>query len=218
MRMAQKQILAPRMIQSMEILQLPIMALQERIEQEIQENPCLDVQEADPDLPDESAEIERPDAPTLEEREMVVDESKDNKDDFERLVEMDREYPDQYDERSRISSQRTEDSSDRQHDVIANMADRPQTLHDYLHEQLSWHQPSEALRTMCDRIIYNLDPSGYLQGPLQDLLDADAGPEQLKLAQEALALIQRLDPPGVAARDLRECLLLQLNYLQPALK
>ncbi len=56
MRMVQKQILAPRMIQSMEILQLPILALQERIDQEMQENEALELQELDPDLPEEEAE------------------------------------------------------------------------------------------------------------------------------------------------------------------
>ena len=60
--MVQKQVLAPRMIQSMEILQLPILALQERIEQEMQENPVLELQEEDPDLPAEPADelAERP--------------------------------------------------------------------------------------------------------------------------------------------------------------
>ena len=60
MRMVQKQILAPRMIQSMEILQLPIMALQERIEQEMQENEALELQELDPDLPEEEDEARQP--------------------------------------------------------------------------------------------------------------------------------------------------------------
>ena len=64
MRMVQKQILAPRMIQSMEILQLPIQALEERIEQEMEENPVLELQEEDPDLPAEAAEPEPPDRPT----------------------------------------------------------------------------------------------------------------------------------------------------------
>ncbi len=76
--MVQKQVLAPRMIQSMEILQLPILALQERIEQEMEENPVLDLQEDDPDLPAETAEVEEPDspdAPSEEERELVIDET-----------------------------------------------------------------------------------------------------------------------------------------------
>src|SRR6202043_2263064 len=94
LKLVQKQILAPRMIQSMEILQLPIMELQERIEQEIAENPCLDKQENDPDLPDEPAEDEEnPNAPTQEERELVVDETKNNQEDFERLLNLDEEWP-----------------------------------------------------------------------------------------------------------------------------
>jgi RNA polymerase sigma-54 factor len=64
MRMVQKQILAPRMIQSMEILQLPILALEERIEQEMEANPILEIREEDPDLPAETAEHEpRPTPP-----------------------------------------------------------------------------------------------------------------------------------------------------------
>ena len=55
-RQLQTQKLAPRMIQSMEILQLPIQALEERIEQELQENPILEMRENDPDLPDEEIE------------------------------------------------------------------------------------------------------------------------------------------------------------------
>ena len=72
LRLVQKQVLAPRMIQSMEILQLPMMALQERIEQEMQENEALELVEEDPDLPDEEVEAPNPDAPTPEERELVV--------------------------------------------------------------------------------------------------------------------------------------------------
>src|ERR1700676_1576285 len=99
-KMSQNMILAPRMIQSMEILQLPIMALQERIEQEIQENPVLDLAEEDLDSLEEPAEGENPNAPSEEERELVVDENKDNLDDFERLLNMDEEWPDHFEERS----------------------------------------------------------------------------------------------------------------------
>jgi RNA polymerase sigma-54 factor len=212
MRMAQKQILAPRMIQSMEILQLPILALEERIEQEIQENEALEVQELDPDLPEEeTAEQVNPDAPTVEERELVVDEKKNNEDDFERLLQMDEEWPDHFEERSRPSATRLEEEGERKHDAMANAVDRPESLNDYLHHQLSWFEIEPAVRQMCDRIIYNLDANGYLQGRLEDLLDPDAPPSQLEVAKRALSVVQKLDPPGVAARDLKECLLLQLT-------
>ncbi len=212
MRMVQKQILAPRMIQSMEILQLPILALEERIEQEIQENETLEVQELDPDLPDdETAEQVNPDAPTVEERELVVDEKKNNEDDFERLLQMDEEWPDHFEERSRPSATRLEEEGERKHDAMANAIDRPESLNDYLHHQLSWFEVEPAVRQMCDRIIYNLDANGYLQGQLEDLLDPDAPAGQLEIAKRALAIVQKLDPPGVGARDLKECLLLQLS-------
>jgi RNA polymerase sigma-54 factor len=211
LRMVQKQVLAPRMIQSMEILQLPIMALQERIEQEMQENPALELQEEDLDLPEEPVEIVNPDAPSEEERELVVDENKNNEDDFERLLNMDEEWPDHFEERSKPSSSRTEEEGQRAHDAMANMVARPQSLQDYLHDQLGWFEITVELRQMADRIIYNLDANGYLQGRIEDLIEPDAPPEQLAMAQQALTLVQRLDPPGVAARDLRECLLLQLK-------
>ncbi len=203
------------MIQSMEILQLPIMALQERIEQEIQENPVLDLAEEDLDLPEEPVEAENPNAPSEEERELVVGEEKNNEEDFERLLNMDEEWPDHFEERLRPSSTRVEEEGARKHDAMANMVARPQSLQDYLHDQLGWFNLGPELRAMADRIIYNLDANGYLQSRLEEIIDPTAGPEQLALARQALAIVQKLDPPGVAAHDLRECLLLQLTPGMP---
>jgi RNA polymerase sigma-54 factor len=95
------------------------------------------------------------------------------------------------------------------------MAARPQSLQDYLHDQLSWFDLEPELRALADRIIYNLDTNGYLQGRLEDLLGPEVDKDLLALAEEALLLVQRLDPPGVGARDLRECLLLQLTPGMP---
>ncbi len=211
MRMAQKQVLAPRMIQSMEILQLPIMALQERIDQELQENPTLELTDVDPDLPEESYEAENPDAPSDTEKELVVDENKNNEEDFERLVNMNEEWPDHFEERSRPSTNRIEQLSAGRHDAMANLVDRPQTLQDYLRDQVSWFDLDDGLKHLVERIIYNLDKHGRLQGQLDDLLPPDAAPERLALAERALEIVQRLDPLGVGARDDRECLLLQLK-------
>src|SRR5215470_12144192 len=105
MQLAQKQVLAPRMIQSMEILQLPMMALQERIEQEMEDNPVLD--QVEPDGQQEGdAEAEPVEVPEGEEihstsvaeteRELVVREGTDNADDFERLLNMAENLPDDY--------------------------------------------------------------------------------------------------------------------------
>ncbi len=214
-RQVQKQILAPRMIQSMEILQLPILALQERIEQELQENPVLELREEDPDLPSEEVEVEPPDAPTDEERELVIDESESNERDFERLLKMDEEWPEHFEEHSRPSRNRVDEEGERKHDAMANMVARPPSLHDYLRDQLGWFDLDAATRAMAERIIYNLDANGYLQSSLEDLVGPTGTADDLALATRALAVVQRLDPPGVGARDLRECLVLQLTPGMP---
>lgn len=213
MRQVQKQILAPRMIQSMEILQLPIMALQERIEQEMNENPLLELEEVDPALPDEPEERENPNAPTDTEKELVVDSEHNNAEDFERLLDLDREVPDHFDELPRKSATRLDEEGDRKHDAMANAVSRPESLNDYLSHQLGELELEPDLHRMCERIISSLDAEdgGYLKTSLEDLLPPDATPAQLELAQEALEIIQHLEPAGVAARDLRECLLLQLT-------
>src|SRR6266480_4351668 len=212
-RQLQVQKLAPRMIQSMEILQLPLQELQERIEQELVENPALELQERDPTLPDEPEEREDPAAKEIDEKPLVVDEAQHNADDFERLLNLDREVPEYFEETTRRSASRIEEDSERAHDVIANVAERPESLQDYLMHQLGESEVDPAMLTLCERIISTLDPKdgGYFRASLRDLLPADATPEQLKQAERCLSLVQSLDPPGIAARDLRECLLAQLT-------
>ncbi|MCG8448346.1 MAG: RNA polymerase factor sigma-54 [Pirellulales bacterium] len=221
MQMAQKQVLAPRMIQSMEILQLPIIALQERIEQEMEDNPVLDQIEPTEESNFSDDEQISPDAPSEAERELVVKDDANNEEDFERLMNMAENLPDDYEERSRPSRGQMEAEADRRHDAMANMVSRPESLLDYLQHQLTWHDLNDELRRMCERIIYNLDTNGYLKAPLEDLLspppaeiNGDANTwrdEQLKLAEEALTIVQQLDPRGVGARSLKECLMLQLT-------
>lgn len=216
-RQVQKQIMAPRMIQSMEILQLPILALQERIEQELSENPVLELLESDENAPSEEAERENPDAPSESEKEMVVDEKGDNADDFERLVDLDRELPEYFDDRTRSSANRISEESDRKHDAIANLAERPESLHDYLNHQLGELELEPEIARLAERIVSTLDPrdGGYFRSSLRDLLPPSAGPEQLELAELALQIVQQLDPLGIASRDLRECLLIQLRPDMP---
>ena len=229
MRMAQKQVLAPRMIQSMEILQLPMMALEERIEQEIQNNETLEVDE--PGV--EGAEVETGtavklgDAPdpaperTADERPLVVDQEHANQADFERSYDWSSEYPESDDDRSRPSAGRVEEASDRYLDAMANMEERPETLFHHLHEQLANYELSPGAREAAERIIYNLDTNGYLPMAPEDLVDpetpreSEAWQAQVALLREALAVVQGMEPAGVGARDLRECLLLQIRPDMP---
>src|SRR3954462_7304523 len=221
MQLAQKQVLAPRMIQSMEILQLPLMALQERIEQEMENNEMLEQVEVDENEP-ETAEVndEATSSVADTERELVVKDDRNNEDDFERLLNMAENLPDDYEERSRPSLNRIEQEGDRRHDAMANMLARPETLVDYLHHQLSWFEIDAAVRRMAERIMSSLDTNGYLKTPLEELLPPVAAEvngdlqayrtKQMVIAEEALRVVQRLDPRGVGARTLKECLLLQL--------
>jgi RNA polymerase sigma-54 factor len=221
MRMAQKQVLAPRMIQSMEILQLPVMALEERIEEEIQNNETLEMEEAGLDGPvpeavgligdAEPTTVER----TVVEKPLVVDQDHANQADFERTYDWANEYPDSDDDRSRPSAAQIEQAGDRYLDVMANMAERPETLCDHLHAQISNYELSDVERAAADKVIYNLDANGYLPMPLEDLVDAEGPPEQITHLYKALAAVQNMDPPGVGARDLKECLLLQIRHDTP---
>lgn len=209
------------MIQSMEILQLPLQALEERIEAELGENPVLELQDdGQSAAPAADGQVSPDDAPPaaaekdLEDKPLVVDEAHGNQDDFERLLNLDREMPDYFDETPRKSSGRIEEDGERMHDALANVADRhPQTLQDYLLHQIGEMEITPEMHAMAEKIISTLDPrdGGYFRSSLRDLLPADAGPEQVKLAEEALALVQELEPPGIAARDLKECLLKQLT-------
>ena len=110
MQLAQKQVLAPRMIQSMEILQLPLMALQERIEQEMEDNPVLDQVEVDENEPEKPPTVDDEATSSVAdtERELVVKDDRNNEDDFERLLNMAENLPDDYEERSRPSLNRIE--------------------------------------------------------------------------------------------------------------
>ena len=219
MRMAQKQVLAPRMIQSMEILQLPLMALEERIEQEIQNNETLEVEEAEGETSageqggaaEPTAAAER----TVDEKPLVVDQEHANQADFERSYDWASEYPDSDDDRSRPSAGRIDEASDRYLDAMANMQERPETLFHHLQDQLSNYDLDEAGRLAAEKIIYNLDANGYLPMPLEELVDPDGPKDQLDHLRKALQVVQGMDPAGVAARDLKECLLLQIRPDMP---
>lgn len=213
-RQLQTQKLAPKMIHSMEILQLPVMALQERVEQELSENPMLEVQD-DEFVPDDSEnESQNPDKPTEDERELVVrEDDQSNADDFERLANMDNEMPQNFDD-FRTSAGRVQEAMDRQHDLMANATQRPESLNDFLIHQLAEMDIDSDVEQFAERIISTLDArnGGYFKTSLRDLLPAEYTDEDWAKAEEALQVVQSLDPRGIAARDLRECL---LNQLQP---
>jgi RNA polymerase sigma-54 factor len=218
-------ILAPRMIQSMEILQLPIMALQERIQQELQENPVLELQEDQEEEekrnaeeggePSEPKAEEQNDPATDPEQELVIDE-KDTELDFDRLEALSRDWEDHFNEEHRPSRNGIDQEDDKKHDAMQNMPSRPQSLHEYLKDQLSFLDVSPVQARLVQYIISHIDERGFLSVPLEDLV-TNYKDEVVTLgqAEEALQRLQKFDPLGVGARDVRECLLLQITPETP---
>lgn len=211
-RQLQTQKLAPKMIQSMEILQLPILALQERIEQEMNENPMLELEEPEEPAAEDAAPVEVVSSKTEDERELVVKDNQSNADDFERLANMDNDMPDTFDD-FRPSAGRVQDDMDRHSDLMANAAERPESLNDFLLHQLAELDIDTDLEVFAERIISCLDArdGGYLKMALPDILPPDHTPQDLIRAEEALKIVQSMEPAGIAARTLRECLLNQLR-------
>ena len=216
----QSQTLAPRMIQSMEILQMAQADLEAKIERELIENPALERERDDDSYAEDDGTREREkETKDVEQKELIVEEKQGSEDDFERLLNLDKDNPDFFDG-SRPSSNRIQESGDRQHDLMSNIVNRDGTLQDYLVAQLHEMDLDEQLLAMCERIISSLSPldGGRLNVALRDLLPAEATAADLELAENALAHVQQLDPVGIAARDLSECLLLQLQPDIPHLK
>jgi len=209
MRMEQRMKLAPHMIQSMEILQLPILALQERIEQELNNNPVLELEEPattdEAETAEDSAQEEY-----LSEKDLVVDTDNNKADDFERLESIDEDYKEFLNQSGPYRRTASTDEKDRKLEAIKNTAALPQSLGDYLTEQWGLVEVTEPVKRAGRRIIDYIDSRGYLSVPLEQLHNKDRtdfGPDDLK---EALRGIQQLDPPGVGARDARECFLIQI--------
>ncbi|HEV3122262.1 MAG TPA: RNA polymerase sigma-54 factor, partial [Isosphaeraceae bacterium] len=187
--------MAPRMIQSMEILQLPLMALQERIDQELIENPALE------DLRDTAAP---PAVDAEEEPTPAPAEEPENTEQFD-------DWNDTYAEAHRPSRAALSEEADRKHDAMQNMASRPPALHDDLAHQISFLDCDPTIRALAEYIIHNLDERGYLHQDITDVVRDFGGDVTIAQAEEALALVQKLEPAGVGARNARECLLLQLT-------
>jgi len=213
-------LLAPRMIQSMEILQLPIMALQERIQQELQENPVLELKEVSNDETTVDGEAAtspetETEEPASQETELVIDEAGDNELDFERFEAMSRDLEDRYSEEHRPSRGGLDEEGDKKHDAMQNMPSRPQSLQDYLNEQLSFLDATADQLRLIRFLITHIDEKGFLTVNTEDIARNYDQPVTLVQVEEALRAVQKLEPAGVGARDLKECLLLQLTPEMP---
>src|SRR5687768_17194235 len=163
-RQVQVQKLAPRMIQSMEILQLPIMALQERIEQELEENPVLELREQGAVERTEDGEVAVAEAPAEAEFNPDGVLKHDETGDIEvaRMDELNREWDDHFDPEHRPRRSMAEELSEKKLDAMQNIAAAPQSLQDHLTEQLAYLDLTDARKELAEFVISHLDENGYL--------------------------------------------------------
>jgi len=212
MRMEQKMKLAPHMIQSMEILQLPILALQERIEQELNSNPVLETEQ--PESPEE-ADSSQQDQPREEsdEKDLVLSTDNNKAEDFERLGSLDDGFTDYMDQAGPLRARIHTDELDKKLEALKNTAAPPQSLHEYLADQWRMVDADEPVKKAGDMIIDYIDDRGYLSVRLEQLHNKDRGDFTVDDLKQALQLVQKLEPAGVGARDMKECLLIQMAQM-----
>ncbi len=186
-----QQVLAPQLQQSLHILQAAALELQNIVQQELQTNPVLEEETGTFD----SEEGSKDDGEFQEE--------------FERLAKLDEEWRDYMSQNVSYSSRNPEDEERRQFffDSIASQ----ETLQRHLWEQLNTADVSKSQREAAELIIGNMDDLGFLQASLEEISQNTGHP--LGELEEMLSLIQTFHPVGVGARDLRECLLIQLRRL-----
>lgn len=202
-RLSQK--LSPQQIQLMKLLQVPTAHLEERIKDELESNPALDVgtEEETPDPYGLDERPEREDA-TLESKEDDYDQEFENMDVSDYLRE-ENDYGDY-----RLNESPDDDDEPRSLPVKVET-----TFSDYLRDQLGMLELDERSQLIAEQIIGSIDDDGYLRRePIAIADDLAFNRNVLAEEQEVTELIKRIqefDPPGVAAKDLQECLLLQLR-------
>ena len=207
----QEQRLTPQLIQSMNILQLPLLALEAHVREEMERNPALEVDELDT----------RPDQEPQRSADKLVEggdsearaENRHEAEGFTRLERMSREYD--FDDSDRSFGRRRQPTGERdaKMDAMANTACRPISLHEYLQGQWAFVELNGRVHQAGELILSYIDDDGYLHTPLEEIAEQHVPPFTREEMEEALRCVQTLEPTGIGARDLRECLLLQLDAL-----
>jgi RNA polymerase sigma-54 factor len=206
LKLSQQLVMTPQLQQAIKLLQLSRMELVDVIQQELEENPVLEEgmdaqeeKEIQAEAPD-SFEVELP---------AVSDEIKEVKGETEGMSEIDwQTYLESYNLGGTTADSYEEDEDRPSYE---NLLTKKSTLTDHLMWQLNLSRVGDRERYIAAEIIGNLDEDGYLKASFEDLGAATgAGPEEIA---EVLQKVQEFDPPGVASRDLRECLLKQVHLL-----
>jgi len=196
-RLQQKllQKLSPQQIQMIKLLEIPTIELEQRIKKELEENPVL---EEGNDNTSDTAE---------QEDEILDNEAGDDQDEFSL-----QDYLNDEDIPSYKLSTRNYSRDDKKTEIPFSVGD---TFHDHLESQMGLRKLTEIQEVLGKYVIGNIDEDGYLRRKLENIVDDLAFSLNLSTTEEELLemlhIIQDFDPPGVGARDLQECLLLQID-------
>lgn len=187
-----EQVLTPQMLQSLRILQAPILDLQAMIREEMDQNPTLER---------EAPEVEQ----SVDFDEAARDELRQDRElgELEDLAEWDDDFRSNREVRSR--------DDDERYQFMLDSIEGTRSLQEYLLEQLSLSELTPRERGIAEVLIGSIDDDGYLRLDLDGIIGSTTEfPEEL--FEQIIGVLQGFDPPGVCARDLRECLLLQLRH------
>ena len=199
-RLSQRLILTPSLQQAIKLLPLTTLELAEVLEQEVMENPLLEEVPVEETKTSEEIAQEAQDTPAAE-REKADDPLKE--------IEVERFFEDYFDDGG---DRRMRPAEVPEVPPIENTLTDSLDLSDHLLWQLRMcEETDQALLLIAEAIVQNLDEDGLLRVTLDDV--AEMGPWPMEAVERALTLVQSLDPPGVAARSLGECLRIQLRVL-----
>src|SRR6266446_4417657 len=187
------QVLAPQLQQSLLILQAPLLELRNLVQQEMETNPVLE------ELPNEPDADERSDADTAADEKF--------KEEFDKLAKLDEEWRD-YMAQSSSYSGRSQEAEDKRQFFFDSIVTQ-ETLQQHLMSQLNQQVLNANDRKTAELIIRNIDDNGFLQTTPEEMALNTGIPQED--FEHILTLIQSFYPPGVGARNLQECLLIQLK-------
>jgi RNA polymerase sigma-54 factor len=194
-RLSQRLILTPSLQQAIKLLPLTTLELAEVLEAEVMENPLLE-------------EVPLEETKTLEENQQEAQEDKAKQEDPLKEIEIEKFFEDYFDDGA---ERRSRPSEVPEMPPIENTLTESPDLYDHLTWQLHMTTSDHLINEIGEAIIQNLDGDGMLRASLEEI--ANMGPYPVEEVEKALAVVQALDPPGVAARSLTECLRLQLKHL-----
>lgn len=193
-----QQILAPQLRQSLEVLQVPILELRSLIQQELQQNPTIE------EVPPETVPLEVDGS-----GEETGAEKEDFDQQFEVLSKLDEEWREYFRQSQTAQPYTAEEEAKRRH--FFDSLTQPESLQQHLLEQVKLAGFDEADHVLAELIIGSINEDGYLTGSLEEL--AHTSGAKVEKLEEVLAVIQGFDPVGVGARDLAECLMIQIRRL-----